>query len=109
MDRVNTAIWENNKFEHNHCLCYSEAKGLYVARVPLAPKEDVLFLSHNHNGFWKKQVSLTKENLTIQVERNFGYGIRTYMRELSLREMDKDCWILINPKCTFLTIVASRH
>lgn len=109
MDRVNTAIWENNKFEHNHCLCYSEAKGLYVARVPLAPKEDVLFLSHNHNGFWKKQVSLIKENLTIQVETNFGYGIRTYMRAIierngqRLLDFDKSQMYILN-HCSITTL-----
>lgn len=86
MDRVNTAVWEGKKFEHNHCLCYSEAKGLYVTRIPLASKEDVLFLPHGHKGFWKKQVSLTKENLTIQVETNFGYGSKTYMRAIVERD-----------------------
>lgn len=109
MDIVNTAIWENNKFEHDHCLCYSEAKGLYVARVPLAPKEDVLFLSHNHNGFWKKQVSLIKENLTIQVETNFGYGIRTYMRAIierngqRLLDFDKSQMYILN-HCSITTL-----
>lgn len=109
MDSANTAIWENNKFGHNHCLCYSEAKGLYVARVPFAPKEDVLFLSHNHNGFWKKQISLTKENLTIQVETNFGYGIRTYMRAIierngqRLLDFDKSKMYILN-HCSVTTL-----
>lgn len=109
MDRVNTAVWEETKFEHNHYLCYSEAKGLYVTRTPLASKEDVIFLPHGHKGFWKKQVLLAKENLTIQVETNFGYGSRAYMRAIierdgqRLLDFDKSKMYILN-NCSVMTL-----
>lgn len=109
MDRVNTAVWEESKFEHNHCLCYSEAKGLYVTRIPLASKEDVLFLPHGHKGFWEKQVLLTKENLTIQIKTNFGYGSWTYMRAIierkgqRLLDFDKSKMYILN-NCSVMTL-----
>lgn len=108
MDRTNTAVWEEIKFEHNLCLCYSEAMGLYVTRIPLASKEDVLFLPHGHKGFWEKQVSLTKENLTIQVGTNFGYGSRTYMKAIierdgqRLLDFDKHKMYILN--CSVMTL-----
>lgn len=109
MDRVNTADWEEAKFKHSHCLCYSEAKGLYVERISLASKDEVLFFPHGHKGFWKKQVSLAKENLTIQVETNFGYGSRTYMRAIierdgqRLLDFDKSKMYILN-NCSVMTL-----
>jgi hypothetical protein len=109
MDRVNTAVWEETKFEHNYCLCYSEAKGLYVTEIPLAPKEDVLFIPHGHKGFWKEQVQLAKKNLTILVETNFGYGSRTYMRAVverdgqRLLDFDKSKIYILN-NCSVMTL-----
>lgn len=109
MNKVKTAVWEETKFEYNHCLCYSEARGLYVTRIPLASKEDVLFLPHDHKGFWEKQVSLTKENLTILVETNFGYGSRTYMRAIierdgqRLLDFDKSKMYILN-NCSVMTL-----
>lgn len=109
MDRVNTADWEDAKFEYSHCLCYSEAKGLYVKRISLASKDEVLFLPHVHKGFWKKQVLLAKENLTIQIETNFGYGSRTYMRAIierngqRLLDFDKSKMYILN-NCSVMTL-----
>lgn len=109
MDRVNTAFWEDNKFEHNHCLCYSEVKGLYVAKIPFASKENMLFLPHGYKGTWKKQVSLAKEDLTIQIETNFGYGSRAYMRAIierdgqRLLDFDKYKMYILN-HCSIMTL-----
>lgn len=75
MDRVNTAIWENNKFEHNHCLCYSEAKGLYVKRISLASKDEVLFLPHVHKGFWKNKFCWLRKILQFKLKRISAMGV----------------------------------
>ena len=82
--KTNMDEWEESEF--NSCLCYSDAKGLYMSTIIFAPKEDVLFHPHGHKGFWNKQVQIQQENLTIRVETNFGYGSRTYMRAIVERD-----------------------
>lgn len=82
--QTNMDEWEES--EYNSCLCYSDAKGLYMSTIIFAPKEDVLFHPHGHKGFWNKQVQIQQENLTIRIETNFGYGSRTYMRAIVERD-----------------------
>ncbi|MBR0037360.1 MAG: hypothetical protein IJP70_06945 [Bacteroidales bacterium] len=109
MDRSNTSAWQEIQFSHTTCLCHSEAMGLYVTKISIAPKEDVLFLPHGYKGFWKKEVQLTKENLTIRIETNFGYGVRTYMRAIverngqRLLDFDQNKMYILN-NCSVKTI-----
>ena len=82
MGRTNTAIWEEIKSEHTICLCYSESKGLYVSSIYFAPKEEILFLPHGDKGFWEREVQVPKDNLSIKIKTNFGYGSMTYMKAI---------------------------
>lgn len=109
MDKVNTAAWEEIKHKQNYCLCYSETKGLYVANNFFVSEENVLFPPHGHKGFWRKQVQLPKENLTIRIETNFGYGRRMYMRAIverdgqRLLDFDKFKLYILN-NCSVMTL-----
>lgn len=105
MGRTNTAIWEEIKSEHTICLCYSESKGLYVSSIYFAPEEDILFLPHGYKGFWEREVQIPKDNLSIKIKTNFGYGSMTYMKPL-LNGTEKDCSILTSLNSSFSTIVA---
>ncbi|MBO8458863.1 MAG: hypothetical protein IAA73_00795 [Bacteroidetes bacterium] len=107
MYKANMDVWEESV--HNSCLCYSEAKGFYVSNIFCASKEEVLFLPHGNKGFWKKQVQIQKENLTIQIETNFGYASRTYMRAIVERDgerlLDFDLYKLyILNNCSVMTL-----
>lgn len=105
MGRTNTAIWEEIKSEHTICLCYSESKGLYVSSIYFAPEEDILFLPHGYKGFWEREVQIPKDNLSIKIKTNFGYGSMTYMKAIVERD-GKDCSILTSLNSSFSTIVA---
>lgn len=102
MDRANTAIWEDIKSEHTTCLCYSESKGLYVSKIYFASKEEVLFLPHGYKGFWEKEVQIPKNNLSIKIKTNFGYGSMTYMKAIverdgkRLLDFDKSKFFVLN-------------
>ena len=86
MGRTNTAIWEEIKFEHTTCLCYSESKGLYVSQIYFAPEEEILFIPHGYKGFWEKEVQIPKDNLSIKIKTNFGYSSMTYMKAIVERD-----------------------
>lgn len=86
MGRTNTAIWEEIKSEHTICLCYSESKGLYVSSIYFAPEEEILFLPHGYKGFWEREVQVPKDNLSIKIKTNFGYGSMTYMKAIVERD-----------------------
>lgn len=109
MSRGNTAIWEDIKYEHTNCLCFSESKGLYVSKIYCAPKEEVLFLPHGYKGFWEQEVQIPKNNLSIKIKTNFGYGSMTYMKGFierdgkRLLDFDKSKILVLN-KCSVMTI-----
>ena len=86
MGRTNTAIWEDIKSEHTTCLCYSEPKGLCVSSIYFAPEEEILFRPHGYKGFWEKEVQIPKDNFSIKIKTNFGYGSVTYMKAIVERD-----------------------
>lgn len=102
MGRTNTAIWEEIKSEHTICLCYSESKGLYVSSIYFAPEEEILFLPHGYKGFWEREVQIPKDNLSIKIKTNFGYGSMTYMKAIverdgkRLLDFDKSKFFVLN-------------
>lgn len=102
MGRTNTAIWEEIKSEHTTCLCYSESKGLYASSIYFAPEKEILFLPHGYKGFWEKEVQIPKENLSIKIKTNFGYGSMTYMKAIverdgkRLLDFDKSKFYVLN-------------
>lgn len=109
MGRANTEIWEDIKSEHTNCLCYSESKGLYVSKIYFAPKGEVLFLPHGYKGFWEKEVQIPKDNLSIKIKTNFGYGSMTYMNAVierngkRLLDFDRSKFFVLN-RISVLTI-----
>ena len=102
MGRTNTAIWEDIKSEHTTCLCYSEPKGLYVSSIYFAPEEEILFRPHGYKGFWEKEVQIPKDNFSIKIKTNFGYGSVTYMKAIverdgkRLLDFDKSKFFVLN-------------
>ncbi len=114
MGRANTAIWEDIKSEHTTCLCYSESKGLYASKICFAPEEEVLFLPHGYKGFWKKEVKIPKDNLSIKIKTNFGYSSMTYMKAIVEREgkrlldFDKSKFFVLN-NCSVMTLDVEHY
>lgn len=109
MSKANPTIWKDIKSERTNCLCYSESKGLYVSKIYFAPKEEVLFLPHGYMGYWKKKVQIPKDNLSIKIETNFGYGTLAYMRAIierdgqRLLDFDKSKMYILN-NCSVMTL-----
>lgn len=114
MGRTNTAIWEEIKSEHTICLCYSESKGLYVSSIYFAPEEDILFLPHGYKGFWEREVQIPKDNLSIKIKTNFGYGSMTYMKAIvernrkRLLDFDKSKFFVLN-SCSIMTLDVEHY
>lgn len=114
MSRISTVAWEDGKSEHTTCLCYSEAKGLYVSMSLLAPEEDILFYPHGYKVFWEKAVQLPKERLSIKIMTNFGYSSMTYMKAIveqdgkRLLDFDNSKVIVLN-NCSIMTLDVEQY
>lgn len=114
MGRTNTAIWEDIKSEHTNCLCYSESKGLYISKIYFASEEEILFFPHGYKGFWEKEVQIPKDNLSIKIKTNFGYGNMSYMKAIierdgeRLLDFDKSKFFVLN-NCSVMTLDVEHY
>lgn len=80
-NRKNTQYWEENEPVYPLCLCYSQDKGLYTKRfTENEDSEELLYRPQGYVGFVNDKLTISGQEVEIDIQSNFGYSNASYLR-----------------------------
>lgn len=108
-----TQHWEEIKSQYVNGLCFSKEKGLYTRIIFDGEQtDDIIYRPHGYSGFVSDVIDIPQSDFHIQIESNFGYGNKAYLKATLTYQgkvvlgFDTDkLYVLMHSSVSFLSVL----